>query len=50
MEQQFIIPESILKPLLQYLAARPYSEVAAAISALSNLPALPPPSTNAAGN
>lgn len=36
-EKQFIIPESLVKGLLEYLMEQPYKEVAGGVQGLQNL-------------
>lgn len=43
MEQRYIITQSILDALLQYLMTRPYQEVANGVAALRSLPAASDP-------
>lgn len=40
-EKQFIIPESLINGLLEYLVTRPYMEVFGGIQGLQNLKELP---------
>ena len=44
MEKQFIISESVLVALMNYLQTRPYAEVAQGIAALSKLEEIKPDS------
>ena len=44
MERQFVIPESVLTALVNYLQTRPYAEVAQGIAAISRLEELKPAS------
>lgn len=42
---EYVIPEDLLRALVQYLSQRPYQEVAAAVQALQQLPPVTPAST-----
>jgi hypothetical protein len=42
-EKVYLIPENLLKAVVNYLVTRPYNEVHQAVPALAQLKVLPPP-------